>query len=211
MRNSYFHGGSLIAIAALAVFGQPIQANAAAATAQASAGQLDEVVVVARRTEERLQDVPISVTAISQDTLRQTSIATSTDLIKLVPTLSVQQGATGAGTTYSLRGIRTGVVTYFNEVPTASVGVDDQIWDLSSVQALQGPQGTLFGRNSTGGAILFVPQRPTDALEGYIEGAAGNYRYGQLTGVLNIPLSDMLKVRLGGRLVRRDPVVENIK
>src|SRR3546814_7707697 len=77
-------------------------------------------------------------------------------MIRLVPTLNVQQSSTGPGQSYSLRGIRTGVITYFNEVPTPTNAVNNQIWDLQSVQALAGPQGTLFGRNSTGGAILFV-------------------------------------------------------
>src|SRR3546814_16096750 len=61
------------------------------------------------------------------------------------------------------------VITYFNEVPTPTNAVNNQIWDLQSVQALAGPQGTLFGRNSTGGAILFVPRRPSDEWEGSIE------------------------------------------
>lgn len=209
MRRSYLSGGSLLAIAALSLMAQP--ANAQGAASGGTVANLEEVVVVARRTEERLQDVPISVTAISQESLQQANVASSTDLIKLVPTLSVQQGATGPGTNYSLRGIRSGVITYFNEVATASVGVDDQIWDLSSVQALAGPQGTLFGRNSTGGAVLFVPQRPTQQAEGYLQGRFGNYSLREALAVVNLPLSDILAVRLGGRMIRRDGVVDNWK
>src|SRR5690606_36214763 len=102
-------------------------------------------------------------------------------LIRVVPTLNVQQSSTGPGQSYSLRGIRSGVVTYFNDVPTSTVAVDEQIWDLASVQALSGPQGTFFGRNSTGGAILFVPQRPTDEFSGFIEGGVGNFSSSQAT------------------------------
>ncbi len=210
MRKSYFCGGSIIALAAMAVLA-PAPASAATAAAAASSG-LDEVVVVARRAEERLQDVPISVTAITSDSLKQANVSSSSDLIKLVPSLNVQQGATGPGTNYSLRGIRTGVVTYFAEVPNAAgqnASVDDQIWDLSSVQALAGPQGTLFGRNSTGGAILFIPQKPTDQFEGSVDGKLGNYNLREFTGVVNIPLSDMFKIRAGTRIIRRDAVVEN--
>lgn len=203
---SLLSGISLAPLALAGLLSQP-----GVALAQTSASTIEEVVVTARRREENLQDVPISVTALSPETLERANVSSSTDLIKLVPTLSVQQGATGPGTNYSLRGIRTGVVVYFNEVPTASVGVDDQIWDLSSVQAVAGPQGTLFGRNSTGGLILFVPKRPTDTLEGYVEASVGNYNFRQATAVVNMPFTDNLKVRVGARMIRRDGVVKNIK
>src|SRR3546814_18856176 len=99
----------------------------------------------------------------------------------LVPTLNVQQSSTGPGQSYSLRGIRTGVITYFNEVPTPTNAVNNQIWDLQSVQALAGPQGTLFGRTTTGGAILFVPRRPSDAGEGPMERGYGHLHCKQWT------------------------------
>ena len=210
MKHSHLYGASLLALAISMALSAPSMAATAAAQASAGATGLDEVIVVARRTEERLQDVPISVTAISADTLKQASVTSGTDLIKLVPSLNVGQSATGAGPQYAIRGIRTGVVTYFNEVPAGTSGIEDQMWDLSSVQALAGPQGTLFGRNSTGGAILFVPQRPTDKLEGYVEGSVGNYNLRTLTGVVNFPIGDMLKVRLGGRVLRRDGFVDNL-
>src|SRR3546814_1180015 len=79
-----------------------------------------------------------------------------------LPTLNVGVSIFGSSQQYSLRGVRTGVVTYFNEVSVPTNVIDLQLWDLQSVQALSGPQGTLFGRNSTGGAILFVPQKHTD-------------------------------------------------
>ncbi len=171
---------------------------------------LEDIIVVARRTEERLQDVPISVTAISTDTIRSASITQSADLIRLVPTLSVNEVSTSPNPQFSLRGIRTGVLTYFAEVPTTGSTVNDQLWDLSSIQALAGPQGTLFGRNSTGGAILFIPQRPTDKLEGYVEAGYGNYDWKRLTAVLNVPVADSLQVRVGGQLTRRDGIVKNL-
>ena len=68
--------------------------------------------------------------------------------------------------------------------------------DLQNVQVLKGPQGTLFGRNTTGGAILLVPQKPTDRLEGYIEGTLGNYDAKRVMGAINIPLADTFKVRI---------------
>src|SRR5690606_205297 len=105
--------------------------------------------------------------------------------------------------------IRTGVVTYFADVPTDTGGVNDQLWALGSVQALAGPQGTLFGRNSTGGTVLLVPKRPTDDGEGVPELGYGNYDYKRLTGVVNVPLAPSLKLRFGGQMVRRHGVIDN--
>src|SRR3546814_12764047 len=85
---------------------------------------LGDILVVARRTQERLQDVPISITAISAEKIESAQISQGSDLIRLVPTLNVQQSSTGPGQSYSLRGIRTGVITYFNEVPTPTNAVN---------------------------------------------------------------------------------------
>lgn len=200
-------GVALAALTMAAVSGEACAQVAESAVAEPN--RLDDIVVVARRAQERLQDVPISITAISADTIKSAQISQGSDLIRLVPTLNVQQSSTGPGQSYSLRGIRTGVITYFNEVPTSANAVNNQIWDLESVQALAGPQGTLFGRNSTGGAILFVPARPTGQLEGSVELGYGNYDWRQATAVLNLPVADAVSLRVGGRVVRRDGVVKN--
>src|SRR5690554_6772477 len=169
MKKLFRYRGSLLVVSIAAISAEP-----SITLAQSADRGLDEIVVMARRTEERLQDVPISVTAISADTIRQASITGATDLMKVVPTLNTQQTSTGGGPAFALRAIRNGVTSYFNEVPISSSSLEDQIWDLSSVEALPGPQGTLFGRNSTGGAILFVPERPTDEFGGSIEGTIGS-------------------------------------
>src|SRR3546814_16847117 len=116
-----------------------------------------------------------------------------------LPTLNVGVSIFGSSQQYSLRGVRTGVVTYFNEVSVPTNVIDLQLWDLQSVQALSGPQGNLFGRNSTGGAILFVPQKPTDELEGYVEGHMGSQNLRERTGIVNLPVSPSQKERLGAR------------
>jgi iron complex outermembrane receptor protein len=82
-------------------------------------------------------------------------------------------------------------------------------FDLQNVQILKGPQGTLFGRNTTGGAVLLVPQKPTDVLEGYVEGSIGNYDMRRIQGVVNIPLADTFKVRLSGDRMVRDGFLKN--
>jgi len=214
MSNILRAGGSLAAlIVSLHLSSVALAQNGATALPDAgsvAAGDgLGDIVVVARRAEERLQDVPISITAISGEKLKAAQITQGSDLIRLVPTLNVQQSSTGPGQSYSLRGIRTGVITYFNEVPTSTNAVNNQLWDLSSLQALAGPQGTLFGRNSTGGAILFVPQKPTGDLEGFVEAGYGNYDWRQLTSTVNLPIMEQIKLRVGGRLVRRDGFVRN--
>src|SRR5271154_3652282 len=139
------------------------------------ASQLGEVVVVARRIEESLQRVPLTITAVSAEQLKMQTVTTGTDLQGLVPSLSVGISIFGAAQQYSLRGIRDGVVEYLNEVPIDSILADSQLWDLSSVQAVSGPQGTLFGRNSTGGDVLFVPQKPTEDFGGYAQVRYGSY------------------------------------
>src|SRR3546814_11190079 len=94
-------------------------------------------------------------------------------------------------------------------LPRPTIAVNTQIWDLQSVQALAGPQCTLCCRNSTGGAILFVPRRPSDEWEGSIEVGYGNYDWKQATAALNAPITEQIMLRVGGRLTRRDGVVKN--
>jgi iron complex outermembrane receptor protein len=217
MRRSHAYQASLIVIAAATLLGRPSFAQTAAAQAAPPAGggasaEVGEVVVVARRINERLQDVPLTVSVANQQTLKQIQVDEGADLIKLVPTLNVEIQSNFPGATYAIRGIRDGVVSYFNEVPLKNdtQATDDQLWDLGSIQALAGPQGTLFGQNATGGAILFLPQRPTQTFGGYVDASYGNFNHEQLTAVLNLPVNDMLQLRLGYHLNKHDPFVNNI-
>ena len=83
------------------------------------------------------------------------------------------------------------------------------MFDLENIQVLKGPQGTLFGRNTTGGAILLVPAKPKDRLEGYVEGTYGGYNQRRVEAVLNIPLSDTIKIRAGVDWNQRDGYLKN--
>jgi iron complex outermembrane receptor protein len=185
-------------------------ADSVAEQAGNDASQLGEVVVVARRVEESQQRVPLTITAVSNEQLKMQTISTGTDLQGLVPSLSVGISIFGATQQYSLRGIRDGVVEYLNDVPVDSILADSQLWDLASVQAVSGPQGTLFGRNSTGGDVLFVPQKPTDEFGGYAQVRYGSYNLTDAVAVVNIPLSDSLQIRLGGEFTNRDGITKNI-
>src|SRR5690606_3800883 len=103
------------------------------------------------------------------------------------------------------------VVIYFNEIPNMRmIGANAAIYDVSSVQVLKGPQGTLFGRNSTGGAVLIAPQAPTDEFGGYAKAGYGNYDALEIEGALNVPLGEKAALRLSGRHSQHDgymPVV----
>jgi iron complex outermembrane receptor protein len=188
---------------------------AAAETASAadSGDELTEIVVTARRTEENLQDVPISIAVFNQQQLENRNVVYAGDLAQYVPSLSVQTNFGSDNTSFALRGFvqDTGtapsVGVFFGDVisPRAAAnglpGGDGagpgNFFDLENVQILKGPQGTLFGRNTTGGDILLVPKKPTSELSGYVEGGVGNYDDGEVQAVVNIPINDSLRVRAG--------------
>ncbi len=185
---------------------------------------LEEVVVTAQRREERLQDVPISMSVFSQEQLDDANIANAGDLANFVPSLQTNTRFGGDTTTFAIRGfgqeLRTtaSVGVYFADV-VAPRGANTQnsgdgagpgdFFDLQNVQVLKGPQGTLFGRNSTGGAILITPQRPTEELGGYVEGSAGNYGMWRTQGVVNTPAGDKVRLRFGIDHQERDGYLDN--
>ena len=171
-----------------------------------------DIIVTARRTEERLQDVPISITVFNEEQLANRNVVNGADLATYTPSLQANSRFGPETATFAIRGFTQenftspSVATYFADVigPRANGGTPGgngagvgQFFDLQNVQVLKGPQGTLFGRNTTGGAVLIVPQRPKDEFGGWLEGSAGNYDMVKLQGVLNVPLADTFKVRLG--------------
>jgi iron complex outermembrane receptor protein len=199
----------------------------AAATPQATDNSgIEQVVVTAERRSELLQKVPISITVFNQQQLTNKNITNPSDLANYTPSLStdVRFGADNAS--FAIRGftqeIRTtpSVGTYFADVieptggahgTTAGDGASPgDLFDLQNVQVLKGPQGTLFGRNTTGGAVLIVPQKPTDEFGGYVEGSYGNYDLRRITGVINIPLNDTMRLRLGIDRNERGGYIHNI-
>lgn len=210
------------AVIALALSASPALAQAAQAPAEGAqtppeeASTAGDIIVTAQRKSESLQNVPVAITAFSQETLQQKSIFSSFELSKAVPGLNtVSDQANGSLPQFTIRGrgqsygaASGSVETYFADVPLSppfeSPTLPPQFFDLQSVQVLKGPQGTLFGRNSTGGAVLFVPQAPTDKLEGYVRVQAGNYSNVQAEGAVNVPIGDNAALRLAGFFWRRD-------
>jgi iron complex outermembrane recepter protein len=175
----------------------------------AAPSSLEEVVVTARRKEENLQTVPVAVTVLNQEELNQNSIQSLQDLQFYVPSLS-ETGQRRDAMAVSIRGQGSsgysslpGVLVYMNEVPTPVDNLGQTftgpgtLFDLENVQVLKGPQGTLFGRNAIGGAILLESKRPTNDFGGSVEIGYGNYNDREAQATLNVPiLDDRLAFRL---------------
>lgn len=203
----------LLATASLMALGQaePVLAQATDQPAAASAATIEEVVVTARRREEKAQTVPIALTSLTTERLQKQDIRDNLRLLNDVPGLN---GSTGAslGVSYTfLRGVQ-GVVSYFDEIPTAVTGVNQSyFFDVQSIQVLKGPQGTLFGLSNDAGAILYQPARPTNNFEGYVDATLGNYGRGTFDAVVNLPVDDKLLLRFGGQFQHQDGYIHVIK
>ncbi len=198
---------------------------AIAQSAEVATGAAD-IIVTARRVEERLQDVPISITVFNQEQLTERNVLSGDDLAKITPGLTSNSQFGAEHTAFTLRGFKQDLGTsptvgvYFGDVVTPRGGSSGSFagdgagvgnfFDLQNIQVLKGPQGTLQGRNTTGGAIMLVPHRPTSQLEGYVEGSVGNFDAIGVQAVLNIPLADTFRVRLGVDRQKRDGYVRNV-
>jgi iron complex outermembrane recepter protein len=195
-------------------------------SATARAQSLEEVVVTARRVEERLQDVPISITVYNQQQLADRDITSASDLATYTPSLTADKRFGSDTASFAIRGftqeLRTAasVAVYFADVVAprgGNVGTGGgdgsgpgSYFDLQNVQVLKGPQGTLFGRNTTGGAILLVPKKPDAEVGGYVEASLGNYDMKRIQGVLNLALNDSVRMRFGVDTQKRDGYENNI-
>lgn len=195
---------------------QPAPAPAEQVTSAPAAnaiGATTDIIVTAQRRAERGQSVPIVVTAFSAEKLEQLNIKQPQDLYGNTPSLVVgTQGQSSRDVqSYSIRGQSTGylaspgVAVYMAEVPLPAAvtlnlqGAPGQFVDLENVQVLSGPQGTLFGRNTTGGAVLLQPHKPTNEFGGYIEASTGTYDLKSIEGAINVPIiDDKLMVRVAG-------------
>ena len=182
---------------------------------------MDDIVVTARRREEKLQDVPVAITALSGEQLAERGVVKLEDIRYQAPGFQVQPGPYGSAVpAFQIRGQRQqealitqdpSVGVYVDEVYQARVhGVNQALLDLENVQVLKGPQGTLFGRNTTGGALLVQSHRPTDSVEGLISLGLGNYDQREVTAILNLPASESLRFRVAMKGDRRDGFVRNV-
>ena len=204
-------GAACVAFSLLATGGAEAQGGASAERV------LAEITVTARRRTESLQDVPLAVSSINAEQIRQRGIQSEADLQASVPGLMVRVTNSSNQLNYSLRGqtvdsfsnSQPAVLAYVNEVQAGGV-TTSSFFDLESVQVLKGPQGTLFGRNATGGAVLYQTKAPTDQFGGYFRAGAGNFSNLQFEGALNVPLSDAWAMRIAGLIRERDGWQKNL-
>jgi iron complex outermembrane receptor protein len=175
-----------------------------------------DIVVTARRREESLQNVPVAITALTSEALRTQRVVNYNDLTSNAVGLTVATVGSGQSMSFNLRGqgkvygtAAPGVQVYLDEFPLTDGYVD--FYDLAGLEVLRGPQGTLFGRNTTGGAIRLRPVRPSNSLDGYARVVAGNLDALVLEGAVNMPIiNDVLAIRVSGNKTRRDGFVKNI-
>src|SRR5690554_2129415 len=173
-----FNVGRIIQVGMMGAFSATIQIPAGhSQSSLATARGLEEIVVTARREAESVQDVPITIAAVSGGELTARAITNVSEIQYLVPTLRVVESAQhGESTLFALRGMRSaGVVSYFGEVPANGGIVGRELYDIASVQVLKGPQGTLFGKNTSAGAILFEPAIPKNETSGFVQLKTGDY------------------------------------
>ena len=175
------------------------QAQEAAAPAEESGG-VQEVVVTAQKRAESLQKVPVSVTALTGDQLGAIKLDDSSALVTQIPNLQVNGIVGEASPVFSLRGISmfdyslnqsSPVAGYIDEVYKGNFAIFGvELYDLERVEVLRGPQGTLYGKNTTGGAINFITRKPTFDTKGFVTAGFGNYSRREAQGAFGGALVD---------------------
>jgi iron complex outermembrane receptor protein len=180
---------------------------------------LEEIVVTAERREQNLQDVPIAATVFSADDIATKGIDTVLDVQQFVPNTSIMTynrstfiNIRGVGLAVSAPAANPGVAYYIDGVFVAKEQLVSQtFFDLESMEVLRGPQGTLTGQNSTGGAIYSRSPAPNfDSVSGYVDQTFGDYNWYRTTGAVNVPLGEKLAIRVAGAYENRDSYTENI-
>ena len=216
MRNSIQHLSLKISVLSLSLLflAYPAQSQ------ESSASLIEEIIVTSQRTEESLQDVPIAVTALTGDMLEDMQIESGSDLQLVTPSLSFQ-GADARGGAFNIRGItnlavsataESGVEIHVNDLPVGSTTMQDgEFLDLERIEVLRGPQGTLYGKNSVGGAINLITARPVfgESL-GKASVDMGDFDLLKTKLMLNIPLGDSMAMRIATSSVERDGNIKNI-
>jgi iron complex outermembrane recepter protein len=211
--------GGVSAVAVIIVsLASPVLAQAAQDAAFDEGGTQD-IVVTAQRREEKLSKVPISVVAYNAEALQTRNIVSEQDISSLVPGLQVKNGQNSNQLSYSLRGqsldpfsgTSPAVLPYLNEAPYNPGNTATAFFDLGSIQVLKGPQGTLFGRNATGGAVLYTTPMPGDEFGGYVIARGASREFVQVQAAVDLPIvKDKLAVRLAFDATRGNGYITNI-
>jgi len=195
------------------------QAQSRASTSAAASNTIEELVVTAQKKEEALQDVPIAVSAFNQDALEKSKIDGGPNLVLAVPNVNFSKG-NFTGYNFQIRGIGSKLVAasgdagtgiHLNNAPLIANNLfETEFYDVERVEVLRGPQGTLYGRNATGGVVNLITAKPTDTFSGNIRAEYGNYNTMKARGMINMPLGDIFAVRLAGSYLKRDGFGKNL-
>ena len=193
---------------------------ACALTHAQTSGLIEEIIVTAQKREQNLQDTPISVTAFSGAAIEQMGFRQSVDITAQTPNFSVgyPNGESGVPALF-IRGVGlsdfrvftpAAVAPYADEVYVAqNAGQIFQLLDLERIEVLRGPQGTLYGRNATGGAVNYIARKPTEEWEGWARASAAEYGYTKFEGAAGGPISDQLGIRISALKTDSDGWLEN--
>jgi iron complex outermembrane recepter protein len=191
-----------------------------------AANMLEEIVVTAQKREQNLQDVPIAITAFSGAQMSAMGVQESFDIATFTPGVHISGNLAGQNTQFSIRGVTQNDFNDIIEAPNAvyldegyiavAQGQTFAVFDINRVEILKGPQGTLFGRNATGGLVNYVSNKPDfEQFGGYVDLTAGQYdvennanRY-TIEAAMTGPLSDTIAGRLAIRYNQQDPYLEN--
>ena len=209
-----FHYTVSAACIAIAMAGSSTIAQAQSGN---QASNLEDIIVTARRVEENQQKIPVAVTTLTAASMERRNVVAVNDLQFSVPNLQIKPSNNNPSLPeFIIRGQRQvlytdeNVVTYVNGVAQSTRGL--ALYDLENVQALKGPQGTLFGKNSMGGAMVFTTARPKFDPEARFDLEMGNYNRVQGTVMGNIPLIDeVAALRIAGRIERQDGFFKNLR
>jgi iron complex outermembrane recepter protein len=220
-QNSNLRFSVMGALAALAISGSGLAvAQNAQGPSPTPADQLQEVTVTAEYREEKLQDTPIAITAITSEQIARQGANSLSDILTNAPSVLFrnQSPAFGESVTAYIRGFgqadfdpafSPGVGLYVDDVYYPSLtGANFDLLDVERVEVLRGPQGTLEGRNSEGGAIRFVTKKPTGDDDGYLEVSYGNRNLLQMRGAAEFKLTDNLFARIAGTFANQDGYVD---
>ena len=203
-RTAAMFCGCVAALLAMSFTAGAQQPAEPAKTAAADTVGIEEIVVTAQRREQKLQDIGISVTALSNEALADLNITTATDITKAVPSLKMNAYSSSQAV-YNIRGVAQNsygdeqeppVAVYQDDSYSSSINLASfPVFDLARVEVLRGPQGTLFGRNADGGAIQFISRRPTKDLDGYATATYGSFGQQIYEGAISGPLADNWQAR----------------
>ncbi|MEM6683747.1 MAG: TonB-dependent receptor [Pseudomonadota bacterium] len=195
-----------------------MSAFAAGVPIPAAHAQVEEIIVTSQRREQGLQDIPLSVTALDDRQLRDTGLQNSLAIGDIVPNLEIK--TFGGVPNIFIRGVGNNdfnsssvspISIYRDDVVVASTGSQIfALFDLERVEVLRGPQGTLFGKNTTGGAIQYVSKLPDGEFEGYARAGYGRFKLFEAEAGASIPLADAVSMRVSGITRRRDGERTNI-